>query len=302
MKLIVTPGAAQPLVLGDDLEAGLGEQLLGERLRGLAFLRRARLEVCRRRSTSSATVRLDGSASARCGLPSSRTRKPRDVDVGRVEVVADVTAVAPRRGDERGARAHERIEHEIVLVGVEVDQAPGQLDRERRRDATTRRALSGSMSHTSSVAAMNSSASIVFSDGRPRALAIGAAQRAVEAALARDDDALGGVAQHRVRRRCGTIPTRSCRPRLRPCARRPRRAAAAELVLEDVDDVGREAAVRLAAEVRDVHRDAPARLELARALGEHVGEHLEVLDVRARARRRARAPPRTACPRSTAVT
>ena len=48
------------------------------------------------------------------------------------------------------------------------------------------------------------------------------------------------------------------------------------------DDVGGQAAVRLAAEVGDVHRDAPARLELARALGEHVGEQLEVLAVRAR--------------------
>ena len=38
-------------------------------------------------------------------------------------------------------------------------------------------------------------------------------------------------------------------------------------------------AVRLAAEVGDVDRDAAAGLELASALGEHLAEHLEVLEV-----------------------
>ena len=129
---------------------------------------------------------------------------------------------------------------------------------------------------------MNSSASIVFSDGRPAPLAIGAAERAVEAALARDDHAFGGVAQHRVRGAAERAPRAAAR---RAFALAPDDLAAQqqlELVLEDVDDVGGEAAVRLAAEVGDVHRDAAARLELARALGEHVGEQLEVLDVRAR--------------------
>ena len=53
---------------------------------------------------------------------------------------------------------------------------------------------------------MNSSASIVFSDGQPAALALGAAERAVEAALARDDDALGRVAQHGIRRAAERAP------------------------------------------------------------------------------------------------
>ena len=35
-------------------------------------------------------------------------------------------------------------------------------------------------------------------------------------------------------------------------------------------------------EVRDVHRDAPARFELARAFGEHVAQQVEVLEVRRR--------------------
>ena len=65
---------------------------------------------------------------------------------------------------------------------------------------------------------MNSSASMSFSNGSPLPLAIGAGLRAVEAALARDHDALGRVAQHRDWPGCGTNPTRSCPPRLRPCA------------------------------------------------------------------------------------
>ena len=61
----------------------------------------------------------------------------------------------------------------------------------------------------------------------------------------------------------------------------PRRSRV-QLVLEDVDHVGREAAIRLASEVGDVHRDATTGFELALALGEHVFEHPEVLGVRAR--------------------
>ena len=44
-------------------------------------------------------------------------------------------------------------------------------------------------------------------------------------------------------------------------------------------DVRRERPVRPAAEVGDVHGDATAGLERADALGEHLGEHLEVLQV-----------------------
>src|SRR5262249_30818779 len=113
-------------------------------------------------------------------------------------------------------------------------------------------------------------------------LAVGPAERAVEAALARDDHPLGGVAQYRVRGAAERSPRAVAR---RALALAPDDLAAQqqlELVLEDVHDVGRETAIRLAAEVRDVHRDAATRLELARALGEHVGEQLEILHVGAR--------------------
>ena len=66
---------------------------------------------------------------------------PGDGHVVGVEVVADVAAPGAGRGDERRARAHERVEHEVVGVGVELDELLGQLDGERRRVADPAGAL-----------------------------------------------------------------------------------------------------------------------------------------------------------------
>ncbi len=55
-----------------------------------------------------------------------------------------------------------------------------------------------------------------------------------------------------------------------------------EPVLEDVDHVGREAPVRLAAEVGDVDGDPAARFEHTHTVGEHVVEQLQVLEIGAR--------------------
>ena len=105
---------------------------------------------------------------------------------------------------------------------------------------------------------------------------------AVEAALAGHDHPLGDVAQHGV----GRAAERPPRARAaRPLALLPDQLAAqqqAEVVLQDADHVGRQAAVGLAPEVGDVDSDATAGFELAHALGEHVGEHLQVLEVRRR--------------------
>ena len=124
----------------------------------------------------------------------------------------------------------------------------------------------------------------------------------VEAALAGHDHPFGDVAQHRV----GGAAERAPRARAAgPLALLPDQLAPqqqAEVVLEDADHVGRQAPVRLAAEVGDVDRDPPARLELADALGEHLGEHLRGTRGTRTGRPRARAPPRTACRRSTAAT
>ena len=104
----------------------------------------------------------------------------------------------------------------------------------------------------------------------------------VEPTLARDDDALGEIAQHRVRRTAIRAPrTRTARA----LALLPDHLAAEEqpeAILQDRDDVGRQAPIRLAAEVGDVHRDPSTRLERADAVREHGGEELEVLEVRAR--------------------
>ena len=52
------------------------------------------------------------------------------------------------------------------------------------------------------------------------------------------------------------------------------------LVRSDPGDVARERSIRPTAQVRDVHRDPSPRLEYARALGEDVAQHLEILEVR----------------------
>ena len=139
----------------------------------------------------------------------------------------------------------------------------------------TRVALSAGISHTSSVASMNSSPGTV---ARPRGRS-GDPADAVEATLAGDDHPLGRVAQHRVGR--GAERTPGARP-AGAALLLPHHLAAQqqpEVVLQDRRDVGGEIAIRAAAEVGDVDRDPAAGFERARRLGEHVAQHREVLDV-----------------------
>ena len=118
--------------------------------------------------------------------------------------------------------------------------------------------------------------------GKPLASSLLRTASSIEPAFARDHHTLGEIAQHGVRRAAKRSPrTRAARA----LALLPDDLAAEqqpESVLQDRDDVGREAAIGLAPEVGDVDRDAAAGLELANALGEHVVQQLEVLDVRAR--------------------
>ena len=102
---------------------------------------------------------------------------------------------------------------------------------------------------------------------------------AIEATLARDDHPLGGVTQYRVGRRLVRPP---CTRTAGPALLLPDDLAAqqqAEVVLEDRGDVGGQAPVRAAAEVRDVDGDAATRLQRADALGEHVAQHRQVVEV-----------------------
>jgi len=88
----------------------------------------------------------------------------------------------------------------------------------------------------------------------------------VEPALAGDDHALGDVAEDGV----GSTSERTpCARATRAFALLPDQLAAqeqTEIVLQDLDDVRGQAAVGLASEVGNVHRDATTGLELARAV------------------------------------
>ena len=103
-----------------------------------------------------------------------------------------------------------------------------------------------------------------------------------EAALAGHDDALGHVAQHGIGGRPEGAPGARAAG---PFTFLPDDLAAGQqvqVVLEDGHDVGGQAAVRLAAEVGHVDRDAAARLEHPLALGEDVAQQRQVLHVGAR--------------------
>ena len=111
---------------------------------------------------------------------------PSGLDVAVVGVVTDVVPAGAHGGDRGGAGPHERIEHQIADVRVHVDQALGQRDGERRRMADAP-ARSGGISHTSTVASMNSSRLIVLTDGRPSLARSLGVDRTVEATLRGDD-------------------------------------------------------------------------------------------------------------------
>ncbi len=207
-----------------------------------------------------------------------------EVDVLGIEVVADVATAVSGRGDERGPRAHERVEDEVVLECVEEDQPLGERDREWRGMAHPLRALGWEVPHVE-----GRSHELVGIDRglrrEARDLTLAHRLRTVEASLARDHDALRDVAQHRVRRLAEGSPGAAPRRADVADSLAPHDLAAeqqTEIVLQDPDDVGREAAIGLAPQVRDVHRDAPTRFQCSLAVGEHIREQLEVLDVRAR--------------------
>ena len=144
---------------------------------------------------------------------------------------------------------------------------------------STRVALSGASSHTSSVASMNSSAVVVASDGRPSAVRFGPL-------TARSKRPLLAITTRSVRSRSTGLAgcLNDPQAQLPPAPRALRQIDLAaqqqpQAVLQDPDDVGRQGSVGLAAEVGHVDGDAAAGLELGDALGEDVFEHREVLDV-----------------------
>ena len=156
--------------------------------------------------------------------------------VALVGVVAEVVASGAHRGDRGGAGADERVEDDVADVGVEVDEACGQLDGEGGGVSDPAGVTRRGMSHTSRVDSKNRSLVVVFSEGSPT-LAFLAGHGPVEAALAGHDDPFGDVAQHRVGRRWKEPPAQD-RPALGfpPDDLAPQEQA--QVVLEDPDDVG----------------------------------------------------------------
>ena len=199
--------------------------------------------------------------------------------VAGVQVVPDSPAPGPEGGHKRAAGTQERVQHQVVAIGVEVDQPSGELHGEGSRVAHP-----GGLFGVYAPHVEGGLHELVGGDGalRRQAVALALCRRAspVEATLAGDNHPLGHVPQHRV----GGPPEGPPGHRsggalgLLPDHLPPQQQA--QFVLEDPDDVGRQAAVRLAAQVRHVDGDPPSGLHDPHALGEHVAEHLEVLEVR----------------------
>ena len=125
MKLMVTPVRRTREFLATIVKPVFLEEILGERLRRLAFTGRARLEAALEVEFAGRFGHWPLVTRGRFGHAFVAHAYPGDVDVRGIEVVADVAPPEARRGDERRPRAHERVEHEVVLVRVETDQTLG---------------------------------------------------------------------------------------------------------------------------------------------------------------------------------
>ena len=118
-------------------------------------LRRSSPATCRapspyaRGCTAESTVTGPPERSSRSMARSRSSREPRlgDAHVFGLRVVPDVVAACAHRCRRGGPRAHERIEDEVPLVGVELDQAQGELDGERGGVPDARGALARDLPH-----------------------------------------------------------------------------------------------------------------------------------------------------------
>ena len=135
------------------------------------------------------------------------------------------------------------------------------------------------MSQTSRVNAMKSSARMLLANGNPARPPLLGALGSAEAALAGHDHPFGDVAQHGIGRRAEGPPGARAAGALTLLPHDLAPWQQPQIVLQDGHDIGRQASIRLAAEVGHVDRDPSARLEHPLALGEHLPEQLEVLEV-----------------------
>ena len=126
-------------------------------------------------------------------------------DIGLVGVESDVVTSCSQSSDRRGPNSYERVEHDVVFVGVELDQAFGQLHRERGRMTDTSCAFGCDLPQI-----RRRLQELVARDRRGGRIAEPESffwfQCAIESALARDDDPLGHVPQDRVARTLERAP------------------------------------------------------------------------------------------------
>ncbi len=207
--------------------------------------------------------------------------RPGGADVALVDVEAYVVTIRADRRHCGAACTHERVEHEVAPIGVQLDESLRQLDGERRGVTHPSSALRVDLPDVGRPVHVVVAVDGVL-EGQAFGLALGAGAGAVESALRGHDHALGEIAQHRVgrvlERSPGAVPR--CALALAPDDLAAQEQP--EVVLQDADHVGRQRAVRLAAEVGNVDGDATAWLELVDTYGEHLAKHLEVLAVRRR--------------------
>ena len=199
-------------------------------------------------------------------------------DVRGVRVVPDEVAAGAHRGHPRGARPHERVQDQVVDVGVEVDEPFRQGHGERGGVPDAGGRLRRELPHV-----QRGVHELVTGERghrrEPVPVPAPGGLRPVEPSLGRHDHALGEVPQDRVPGALeGTPGAVACGAALLlPDDLSPEQEP--QPVLEDGDDVRRERPVGPPAEVGDVHGDPTAGLQRADALGEDLGEHLQVVQV-----------------------
>ena len=120
-----------------------------------------------------------------------------DLDVGVIEVVADVAPTETGGSDECRPASHERVEHEVILERVQTDELLGQLDGERSGVTDPARTLRWNrpdvQRHRHEV--LGHQRALVWQAGC-FALLHGAGS--VESSLAGHDHPLADVAEHRI--------------------------------------------------------------------------------------------------------
>ena len=122
----------------------------------------------------------------RSGVPNSRQSCLRNLTVGARDLVAHVATPILKRGDRGRARPHERVQDDVVLEGIELDQPMWQFWRKRGGVLSLPRGL-----RAEGPDALGVRQELV---SRNRAL-LAASFRSPEGRLTEDEDVLVGIAQ-----------------------------------------------------------------------------------------------------------